>query len=108
MTDDDERQVLGLIKKLHLAVWPLVAIGLFGLWATVTTDMTALPRTCGLIGSLLCFYLAWVLHNGATKIVPMLAEAIADRDARKSEWKSKLAQPEDENLNKGDEKCTSV
>lgn len=36
MTDDDERQVLGLIMKLHLAVWPLVAIGLFGLWATVT------------------------------------------------------------------------
>lgn len=101
MTDDDERQVLKLMKILHVLVWPVLAVGIFGLWVTATTETNSLAKTCALVGSLLCFALAWILYNGSNKIVPMLDEAITERDIRKTEWQEKLTRPE-QNISKKD------
>lgn len=91
MTDDDERQILTLIRSARvLGVFSCFA-GLLGLYALFQTPSHIMANVLMLMACAVSFYLAWLCIFDGTKIIRGLEAMITVREKRKADWIAKTS-----------------
>jgi hypothetical protein len=91
MTDDDEREVVKVLKWASIVGWFSAGAGVFGLYVLLFTTQPALHTGLLLVGSLAAFYLAWITIFQGRQLTSDLEKGISHRSQRKANWEAKTS-----------------